>query len=55
MPPGAASPNSNTSRDGTQNKRRLGSALTARDDASRARELALRVLTHNIMLLAEAA
>ncbi|MBD0274881.1 MAG: transposase [Acetobacteraceae bacterium] len=36
-------------------KRRLGSALTARDDAAQARELALRVLTHNLMLLAEPA
>ena len=39
----------------SQHKRRLGSALTARSDASQARELALRVLTHNLMLLAEAA
>ncbi len=39
----------------SQHKRRLGSALTARGDASQARELVLRVLTHNLMLLAEAA
>ena len=39
----------------SQHKRRLGSALTARSDASQARELALRILTHNLMLLTEAA
>ncbi len=39
----------------SQHKRRLGSALTARGDASQGRDLALRVLTHNFMLLAEAA
>jgi transposase len=39
----------------SQHKRRLGSALTARDDASQVRELVLRVLTHNLMLLAGAA
>jgi hypothetical protein len=39
----------------SQQKRRLGSALTARDNESQARELVLRVLTHNLMLLAEAA
>jgi transposase len=39
----------------SQHKRRLGSALSARNDASQARELALRVLTHNLMLLAETA
>ena len=39
----------------SQHKRRLGSALTARGDASQARELALRILTHNLMLLAETA
>jgi hypothetical protein len=39
----------------SQHKRRLGSALTARGDASQARELILRVLTHNLMLLAETA
>ena len=37
----------------SQHKRRLGSALTARSDASQRRELALRVLTHNLMLPAE--
>lgn len=37
----------------SQHKRRLGSALTVRSDASQARELVLRVLTHNLMLLAE--
>ncbi|MFC7736522.1 transposase [Roseomonas sp. GCM10028921] len=39
----------------SQYKRRLGSALTTRDNASQARELALRVLTHNLMLLAQIA
>jgi transposase len=39
----------------SQHKRRLGSALTARSDASQARELVLRALTHNVMLLADAA
>ena len=39
----------------SQHKRRLGSALTARGNASQARELVLRALTHNVMLLAEAA
>ncbi|WP_390890123.1 transposase [Roseomonas mucosa] len=39
----------------SQHKRRLGSALTARTPASQNRELVLRVLTHNLMLLAEAA
>jgi transposase len=39
----------------SQHRRRLGSALTARGDASHARELVLRVLTHNPMLLADAA
>jgi hypothetical protein len=39
----------------SQHKRRLGSALTARRNASQARELVLRVLTHNLMLLAETA
>ena len=38
----------------SQHKRRLGSALTARSDHAQARELVLRVLTHNLMLLAEA-
>jgi len=36
----------------SRHKRRLGSALGARSDASRERECYLRVLTHNIMLLA---
>ena len=39
----------------SQHKRRLGSALTARHDAAQERELVLRVVTHNLMLLAEAA
>lgn len=39
----------------SQHKRRLGSALTVRNTASQNRELVLRVLTHNLMLLAEAA
>jgi transposase len=39
----------------SQHKRRLGSALTARRDAAQRRELVLRVVTHNLMLLAEAA
>lgn len=36
----------------SRHKRRLGSALGARSDASRERECQLRVLTHNLMLLA---
>jgi hypothetical protein len=36
----------------SRHKRRLGSALGGRSDASRERECCLRVLTHNIMLLA---
>ena len=36
----------------SRHKRRLGSALGARSDASRERECQLRVLTHNVMLLA---
>jgi transposase len=36
----------------SQHKRRLGSALTTRHDDAQARELILRVLTHNHMLLA---
>jgi len=36
----------------SRHKRRLGSALGGRSDASRERECQLRVLTHNIMLLA---
>jgi transposase len=39
----------------SQHKRRLGSALTTRCNNAQARELVLRVLTHNLMLLAEAA
>ena len=35
----------------SRHKRRLGSALTARSDAARSRELLLRVLTHNLMIL----
>jgi hypothetical protein len=34
-------------------KRRLGSALSARSDEGRVREARLRVLTHNLMLLAD--
>ena len=36
----------------SRHKRRLGSALGGRSNASRERECQLRVLTHNIMLLA---
>jgi hypothetical protein len=36
----------------SRHKRRLGSALYGRSEASRERECQLRVLTHNIMLLA---
>ena len=36
----------------SRHKRRLGSALGARSEASREREGQLRVLTHNLMLLA---
>ena len=39
----------------SQHKRRLGSALTARNTASQNRELVLRVLTHNLTLIAETA
>lgn len=39
----------------SQHKRRLGSALAARSDPSQAREMLLRVLTHNIALVTEAA
>ncbi len=39
----------------SQHKRRLWSARTAHGDAFQGRELVLRVLTHNLMLLAEAA
>ena len=35
----------------SRHKRHLGSALTARRDASQARETVLRVLTHNLMIL----
>lgn len=38
----------------SQHKRRLGSALTTRNNAAQGREIVLRVLTHNLMLLAEA-
>ena len=39
----------------SQHKRRLGSALTARNTASQNRKRVLRVLTHNLTLLADAA
>lgn len=39
----------------SQHKRRLGSALTARGPGAQDRELVLRVLTHNLALLAGAA
>jgi transposase len=39
----------------SQHKRRLVSALTARNTACQNRELVVRVLTHTLMLLAEAA
>ena len=38
----------------SRHKRQLGSALTARRTASQQRELVLRVLTHNLMLLKRA-
>ncbi len=38
----------------SRNKRLLGAALRARSDESRERECLLRVLTHNLMLLAAA-
>jgi transposase len=38
----------------SRHKRRLGSALFGRSDESRTRECYLRVLTHNLMLLAAA-
>jgi Transposase DDE domain len=38
----------------SQHKRRLGSALTARAEAAQQRELALRVITHNLTLLPSA-
>jgi hypothetical protein len=37
----------------SRHKRRLGSALSARSDAARTRETRLRVLTYNLMLLAD--
>ena len=37
----------------SRHKRRLGSALTARHDDSQHREMRLRVITHNLMLLAD--
>ena len=36
----------------SRHKRRLGSSLGAKSDEARARECQLRVLTHNLMLLA---
>jgi Transposase DDE domain len=39
----------------SQHKRRLGSALTTRRDEAQSRGLVLRVLTHNLMLLAATA
>ncbi|PWC26806.1 hypothetical protein CR165_21330 [Pseudoroseomonas aestuarii] len=39
----------------SQHKRCLGSALTARGHQAQRRELILRVLTHNLMLLAATA
>jgi transposase len=39
----------------SQHKRRLGSALTARGDQAQTPELTLRVITHNLMLLADTA
>ena len=38
----------------SQHKRRLGSALTTRHDGAQGREIVLRVITHNPMLIAEA-
>jgi hypothetical protein len=38
----------------SRHKRRLGSALTSRGPGAQERELVLRVLTHNLALLAEA-
>jgi hypothetical protein len=37
----------------SRHKRRLGPALSSRSDAAREREVRLRVLTHNLMLLAD--
>lgn len=39
----------------SRHKRRLGSALTARQPDSQFREMRLRVITHNLMLLADVA
>ena len=39
----------------SRHERRLGSALTARGAAAQQRELVLRVLTHNLALLAAVA
>ena len=39
----------------SRHKRRLGSALTARKDDTQDNELNIRTLTHNIMILADAA
>lgn len=39
----------------SRHKRRPGSALTARHNESQYREMRLRVITHNFMLLAQAA
>jgi hypothetical protein len=39
----------------SRHKRRLGSFLTARSEPAQQRECYLRVLTHNLMILAEAA
>ncbi|MGI4798292.1 MAG: transposase [Janthinobacterium lividum] len=39
----------------SQHKRRLGSALTARGNNAQQHELVLRILTHNLALLASAA
>jgi hypothetical protein len=38
----------------SRHKRRLGSALTARNDITQRKELLLRALTHNLMILANA-
>ena len=37
----------------SRHKRLLGSALRGRSDAARERECYLRVLTHNVMILAD--
>ena len=36
----------------SRHKRRLGSALTARSEPTQERELRIRVLTHNLMIIA---